>query len=163
MKTLLLLIIALALPVVAWAADAWKDYVNARFGFKVSLPASLVASPEPANGAGREFHTKNKDFSILAHGHFLNGETLESAFAGELRDLGGNITYQRKARDWYVVSGVNDGSEFYVKRHVKGGNWSELRFIYPHAKAGQYDPWVERIVKSFVPFLDGPDYDRIVK
>ncbi len=57
---------------------------------------------------------------------------------------------------------MKDGQEFYHQTHVKDRNWATFQITYPHARAKQYDPWVEKIAKSFVPFLKG-DYDRIEK
>lgn len=146
------------------AEEAWKTYTNARFGFRLLYPASLVASREPDNGAGREFHSKNEEFSIAVSARFLQkdlGETLESQFAGELETLGKTITYKRKTADWYVVSGVaKDGTEFYHKVFAQGANYAAFHITYPHALNKQYDPWVARIEKGFVPFLPG-DFDRI--
>ena len=156
---LLIAALLLLLPLAAIAEPGFKDYTNARFGFKISYPATLIASPDPTNGGGREFHSKDKEFSLATFGHFLNGATLDSMWQEELKDLGGNITYKKKDKDWFVVSGVNDGVEFYHKTHVKGGNFASFHITYPHAKAKQYDPWVEQIAKTFVPFLKG-DYDR---
>jgi hypothetical protein len=161
MRTRLLLLAMLITPLAALAEPGWKDYVNGRFGFKISHPASLIASRDPENGDGRELHTKDKEFSVVAVGHFLHDSTLDSLWNDALREYGASVTYKKKAKDWYVVSGAKDGVEFYNKLHVQGGNWAELRFTYPHIKAKQYDPWVDKIVASFVPFLKG-DYDRIV-
>lgn len=145
------------------AEERWQTYTNARFGFRLVHPPGLVASRPPENGDGREFHTKDKEFSLRAYGHFLQkGDTLEKLWNEELKDLGAAVTYKKKGADWYVVSGVKDGTEFYHKTFTKEGNFSAFRITYPHAKAKQYDPWVERIAKSFVPFLKG-DFDRIVK
>jgi hypothetical protein len=158
----LLLATLVMLPLGSLAEPGWKEYVNGRFGFKISHPASLIASRDPENGDGRELHTKDKEFSVVAVGHFLNDSTLVSLWENALREYGASITYKKKAKDWYVVSGVKDGVEFYRKLHVKNGNWAELRFSYPHAQAKHYDPWVEKIVASFVPFLKG-EFDRIEK
>ena len=162
MRLILALCAALALVTNA-AENTWKRYVNARFGFAVDYPPTLVASREPDNGGGREFHTADKDFSLTAVGHFLGAvdeaESLETRWQEELRDLGKSVTYKRKTRDWYVVSGVKEGVEYYHKVAVKGRNWAAIRITYPHAKNKLYDPWVERISRSFVPFLQG-DYDR---
>jgi hypothetical protein len=56
--------LALVTVVPVHAKDAWKSYVNERFGFSLNYPATLVASPDPNNGAGREYHTPGKEFSI---------------------------------------------------------------------------------------------------
>ena len=153
---------------VASAEDAgWKTYTNARFGFSVQIPTELQGSREPDNGGGREFHTKNGEFSIVAGGHFLavadENESLETRWNDELKELGKTITYKKKAATWYVVSGVDaKGIEYYRKFHVQGKNWAEIRITYPHAQNAKYDPWVEKISKSFVPFLKG-EFDRIEK
>ena len=161
MKPILLLLVLLALPLSATETD-WKEYINPRFGFKVSFPAGLVASRDPENGDGREYHTKDKEFSFSAWGHFLVDSTLDSLWQEDLKEFGNHITYKKKAADWFVISGFKDGAEFYHKVHAKDDNCAELSFRYPHAKAKQYDPWVEKIARSFVPFLKG-DYDRIIK
>lgn len=161
MKPLFLLLALTLLPLAAGAQTEWKEYVNPRFGFKLSVPANLQAKPEPTNGQGREFFSKDQEFQLAAYAHFLiEDDTLDKRWAEELAELGKFITYKKKAKTWYVVSGVRDGTEFYHQTHVKDGNWATFRITYPHAKAKQYDPWVEKIAKSFVPFLEG-DFDRI--
>ena len=142
----------------------WKEYVNERFGFSLPYPATLIASRAPQNGAGREFHTTNKEFSILGQGGFLRTgdgvDSLDKRWQDELDSLGDTITYKKKTDTWYVISGVTkDGTEYYHKLYTKGGNWAAFNITYPHAENKQYDPWVERIEKSFVPFLKG-EFDR---
>jgi hypothetical protein len=159
MNKYLLIAVLLLLPLAASADTAWKEYTNARFGFKISYPAGLIASRDPTNGGGREYHSKDHEFSLATSAHFLNGETLETMWQEELKELGESITYKKKDKDWYVVSGSKGGVEFYHKTHVKDGNFASFQITYPHAKAKQYDPWVEKIAKSFVPFLKG-EYDR---
>jgi hypothetical protein len=164
MRRLLIFITLLACLVAgSFAESGWKEYVNARFGFKFSHPSTLVAGRLPTNGGGLIFTSRDKEFEISASGQFMVGDdTLDKRWADELKDLESFVTYKRKAADWYVISGVKDGIEFYHKAFSKNGNGVFLDIDYPHAKAAQYDPWVERITKSFVPFLKG-DYDRIEK
>jgi hypothetical protein len=162
-------LLSIAIPVIvaftapgARADSGWKVYENARFGFRFSHPAALIAGPEPTNGSGREFHTRDKEFTITAWGQFMVDDTPEKCWENELADLGAFANYKRKAADWYVISGVKDGVEFYDKAFFKDGNGVFLEIVYPHAKSKQYDPWVEKIEKSVVPFLKG-DFDRVVK
>lgn len=142
--------------------DPWKEYKNARFGFLLRYPASLVGSRAPDNGGGREYHTKDKEFSVAAFAYFLSDDdSFDKRWEGELKDLGDTITYKKKAKNWYVVSGVaKDGTEYYHKFFASGANVAGFQITYPRAKNSKYDPWVERIAKEFVPFLKG-DYDRI--
>ncbi|HVF73267.1 MAG TPA: hypothetical protein VM940_16815 [Chthoniobacterales bacterium] len=161
---------AIILTVVVLGATAgaedlkWREYKNGRFGFVLSYPSTLIAGRVPENGAGREFHTADKAFSLSAQGHFFSpdsGNTFESNWNEELNTPGVTITYKKKAKDWYVVSGVTkEGTEYYHKLFAKRGNWVELAITYPHAQNAKYDKWVEQIVKRFVPFLEG-DYDRV--
>jgi hypothetical protein len=142
----------------------WQKYTNGRFGFILTYPAPLIASPEPTNGDGREFHTPDHEFSVTASAHFFlpdSGDSLEARWNEELTTPNVAINYQKKAPTWYVVSGVaNDGTEYYHKFYVKRANWVTFRITYPHAKHQKYDPWVEQIEKSFIPFLEG-DFDRL--
>lgn len=164
MKTpLLSVVFALLLSLAAGAAESgFKDYTNGRFGFKISYPATLIASADPTNGGGREFHSKDKEFSLATFAHFLNGATLDSMWNDELKELGSTVTYKKKGENWFVISGVKDGTEFYHKTYVQEGNFASFHITYPHAKAKQYDPVVEKIAKTFVPFLKG-DFDRAPK
>lgn len=142
----------------------WRKYANERFGFVLSYPATLLAGPAPQNGAGREFHTPDEAFSLSAQAHFFSpdtGRTFESSWKEELNTSGVTITYKKKAKTWYVVSGVTaDGTEYYHKLYAKGGNWVELAMTYPHAQNNKYDKWVAEIAKRFIPFRAG-DYDRV--
>lgn len=149
----------------AAAETGWKKYTNNRFGFVLTYPASLVAGREPTNGAGRQFHSGDGEFSVAANAHFFQpdiGDTFEKRWEEETSPTDGStINYKKKAETWFVVSGVTKkGYEFYHKVYRQGRNWAAFQITYPHAKAKQYDAWVTEIGKRFVPFLKG-DYDRI--
>lgn len=142
----------------------WKKYENARFGFVLSYPATLIAGPEPTNGGGREFHSADKEFSVASFAHFFvpeSGDSFDTRWKEELETPDVTITYKKKTPNWYVVSGVTkDGTEYYHKLYTKGSNWAAFHITYPRAKNKKYDPWVTRIEKSFVPFREG-DFDRL--
>lgn len=142
----------------------WRKYTNERFGFTLSYPSTLVAGVEAQNGSGREFHTRDKTFSLAVSAHFFApdiGDTFEARWNEELASLGDTITYKKKTDTWYVVSGVaNDGTEYYHKTLRKGGNWVAFHITYPHTQNKKYDKWVDEIAKRFAPFPEG-DYDRV--
>jgi hypothetical protein len=147
------------------AADSeWKKYANARFGFVLTYPATLIAREEAMNGGGREFHSKDGEFSVAAFAHFFvpdSGDSFEKRWREELDTPNVTITYKKKAPNWYVVSGLTkSGTEYYHKLYRKGSNWAAFHITYPHAKNKEYDSWVARIEKSFVPFREG-DFDRL--
>lgn len=134
--------------------ERWSKYTNQRCGFRLTYPASLIASREPDNGDGREFHSSDREFSVTASGHFfvLEDESLESVWQEEIGELGGTAHYKRKTKNWFVISGVKNGCEYYRKFYASGGSWVLLRINYPHTKRYKYDPWVVRIEKNFTPF-----------
>ncbi|MEO5754734.1 MAG: hypothetical protein ABIR38_08505 [Chthoniobacterales bacterium] len=160
------LIFSLTFPLLAAEGSEakWKEYRNARFGFVLTYPPNLIGTREPENGGGREFHSGDGDFSVAASAHFLmrdDGDSLERRWQDELKSLGDTITYKKKSATWYVVSGVSkEGTEYYHKLYLKDSNWAAFQITYPHAKNARYEPWVARIAKSFVPFLEG-DFDRL--
>lgn len=51
----------------AFAAGT-KQYVNARFGFSVDVPAGITMLPAPANDDGRTFVNKKDGLEIIASG-----------------------------------------------------------------------------------------------
>ncbi len=142
----------------------WRKYSNGRFGYVLSYPSALIAGPESQNGSGRELHTADGEFSLAVSAHFFApdiGDTFESRWQEELKSLAGTITYQKKAKTWYVVSGVTKtGTEYYHKLHRDGENWVAFQITYPHAKNEKYDNWVAEIAQRFVAFRAG-DYDRV--
>lgn len=167
LRTLLgLLLIANGLSHSAPAAEeTWKKYVNARFGFILTYPASLLAGPEAMNGGGREFHSRDREFSVAGFAHFFvpdSGDSFDKRWEDELSTPHVNITYKRKTPTWYAVSGVaDDGTEYYHKLYRKGSSWAAFHITYPHAQAKKYDNWVTQMGKRFIPFREG-DFDRLL-
>lgn len=140
-------------------ADEWKSHTNERFGIRISYPANLKPGRMPDNGAGQTF--SDGKFSVTVQGHFTGGTTLEDFWKQSLSSYGKSISYKHKKENGFVVSGVlPDGTEFYKKLHVQGGNWAGFTATYPHAMNKTYDPVIEHMAKSFQPFLSGK-YGRL--
>ena len=91
------------LPVlILWAEEqSWKKYTNARFGFVLMYPPSLLAGPEPTNGGGREFHLPNKEFSVASSAHFFvpeSGDSFDKRWEQELKTAERRHHLQEKDR-----------------------------------------------------------------
>jgi hypothetical protein len=142
----------------------WKKYTNTRFGFVLGYPETLLAGKEPAKGGGREFHTANNEFRLVAVAHFFlpgTDDSFETRWQEELKTPHVRITYQKKAANWYVVAGIaGNGRQYYHKFYRKAANWVTLQISYPLTKREKYDAWVEQIEKTFVPFQNG-NFDRL--
>lgn len=145
--------------------EAWKRYENGRFGFVLTYPASVIAGREAMNGDGREFHSRDREFSVAGFAHFFvpdSGDSFDKRWQNELSTPHVNITYKRKTPTWYAVSGVaDDGTEYYHKLYRKGSSWAAFHITYPHSQAKKYDNWVTQIGKRFIPFREG-DFDRLL-
>jgi hypothetical protein len=146
------------------AETKWKKYENARFGFVLPYPASLIGSRQAENGDGREFHTRDREFSVAGVAHFFvpdTGDSFEARWKEELETPDVTITSKKKTDTEYTVSGVTkDGTEYFHKMFVQGKNWASFHITFPHAKRQKYADWVSRIEKDFIPFREG-DYDRL--
>jgi hypothetical protein len=83
-------------------------------------PASLIPEPYPANGGGRNYHSADRQVSLVAFGSHTHPddqkESLEGFWQQELARGGETVTYKLKKANWYVISGMNlNGYEFYHK------------------------------------------------
>jgi len=110
-----------------------------------------TASPKAGEA---EWVSPNGEFNIsVAGGRSERVEPVDFYWKRALRELGRSVTYKKRGNSWFVLSGVDEnGEEYYYKVHVRGRNWTGLTLSYPHAKNRRYDPWVERVEDTFVPF-----------
>jgi hypothetical protein len=147
-------------------ASEWKKEVNARWGFSLTYPASLIPEPVPANGGGRRYHSANQEVSLVTSGSHTHPDLMDESLNGfwqkELADRGDSVTYKVKKDGFYVISGVNpNGYEFYHKVFFFPTYWVEFEITYPHSRRQLYDAWVDRISHDFIPVLpDNGNYDR---
>lgn len=142
--------------VVSGQSELWKVYINKRFGFRIEYPASLEAERPPENGDGQAFRSTDRKVRLVASGGLLVAFTFEELWQHDLERYGNSVTYRRKGENWYVISGVSsDGVEFYRRLAVQGHNFADFELTYPHSEHAKYDRWVERISRTYVPFLEG--------
>lgn len=139
----------------------WQTYINARFGYSVRYPASLLAPQgEPDNGDGQRFLSRDGKTRLLVYGsHNALDETIASRFEqerrGERTDTGRKVTYARQKNDWYVVSGVQDGKIFYRKCYLRGGDFVMWEITYPATERALWDRLTARVGAEFAPRSPG--------
>jgi hypothetical protein len=157
---LLALIIVIAFPCFSqrqtkddkyWALS--EKYCNARFGFCVSHPASLLMDSAPANDDGRRFDNGN-GLEVTASG--INNSTHDT-LASEMRsarDSFDRITYRAKGKNWFVLSGLKKGATdtiIYLKTFIGRGSENHLEITYPVPLKENYRTVVGNIARSFKP------------
>jgi len=149
---------ALSLPRAAeGAGEAWRLYVNARFGARVRYPQRFVMQPPPANDDGRTFLAADGARLLVFGRYNVQGDTLESlqqALSGPDYAV---RTYQAGGARWFVVSGFRDvdgvKSIYYEKTILSrdGATIRQMALTYPERARAAYDGLVAQIAASFGP------------
>lgn len=135
--------------------DVYKTHVNDRFYFCVDYPANfLFPQPPPDNGDGLKFLSMDGESYMIASGINALDETLEMAYKNNLREtdyfgVKRTITYHRKAKNFYIVSGYKEGKIFYTRRYLRDGVFRSLNFVYPRSEKYRFDRIIAHVVKTF--------------
>ena len=82
------------------------------------------------------------------------GRGIDDTYATMLRQDGNDITYKRKARSWFVLSGYRGGDIFYtrVDRACSGTRFHVLELTYPRAAKSDMDAEVTRLSHNLRQF-----------
>lgn len=140
-----LLTVAGLLSAASLPADAgWNSYSNPRFAFRGCYPASLKPGRASDNGDGQVFNGANGAELRLWGQNDALGETPAQMARQEAGRLS-KVSYQRAAKDWFVVSGTAKGNIVYRKSIVAGDRILSLQFRYPAADKAKWDALVGRM------------------
>lgn len=139
----------------------YHTYTNARFGFSVTLPPSLVgADLKDGNGDGRSFSDPEKAITVSAYGsNNTNNDTAASsaaAFVAQKRADNATITLNDVRGDTYTVSGYVGDMVWYRHMIVESQVEFGLEWTYPASMKDQVDPDVTVSVQSFKPGPNKP-------
>jgi hypothetical protein len=133
-------------------------YTNARFEYRLSYPSRLLfPQGEADNGDGQTFLSRDAKARLSVYGtHNALDETLESAFQeasrGGLPDAPNRVVSDKRLGDnWFIVSGYQEGSIFYLKRYLIDDRFVSFDIIYPESQRSTWDRVVAKINDGFVP------------
>lgn len=132
------------------SAESWRAYHNERFGTTAEVPEGWRMGAPPENNDGRVFTSPDGRAEIVVSGMFSIGPRSEE-FALRLGPLDGEIIeYDRRGRDWLVVSGVKGEKIFYRKSLLSCGDtiWNSVALEYPASEKEKYDPLVAHVAAS---------------
>ncbi len=147
-RLLLALLLALTVPVLAQSAR----YTNPRFGFVIRVPAGFLAQPAPTNQDGRTFLHQGSGAELRVWGwNNVLDETVAQAMERGRESSPGPIAYQRKGRNWYVLSWIEGTDIIYEKTFLGTGSGASFRLVHPVARKAAFDPIVTALEKSFRP------------
>ncbi|MBQ1513280.1 MAG: zinc ribbon domain-containing protein [Bifidobacterium merycicum] len=123
-------------------------YLNARFGYTVTVPDGFTWQQESDNGDGCQFTNDGLGMIITVSGtsNALN-ETLDSAF--DSVTAGHPVSYQQKLGTEFTATWEENGTITYIRELYSADTLRTLRFDYPAPHRDQCDRIVEQVVPTF--------------
>jgi len=129
----------------------FQTYTNSRYGFRVDYPESFVPQSGPENGDGLAFKSGDGKAELIAAGGNSAGLTLKEAFDQAVKEVGGQLGYNKRGAGWFVVTWTDGGIQGYTKEFVGTESHNSITITYPIEQKTQYDSIVAAIEKSFKP------------
>ena len=163
-----IILAALLLSSTPALAEDWSTYENARYSFKVDVPADgWVAQPDPDNGDGRTWYSKDGRSVIKVW-----GTTLLDGFKADAKervasekdkgwtitsDLDFNIDLAKGPDAWHVFSASLDGRDIQQKGipTCDGTTAIYARVEFFESEFVTFIPITERVLSSLAPIDDG--------
>ena len=127
----------------------YTTYTNGRFGFRIDYPQSFVIAHRPDNGDGVRLTSPDGQAELVAAGGNNSKTSLKEYFDIAAKDIGGEQTYRKIGKDWFVVSSKDKGRISYLKMFVGTHSHNSFWFTYPESKKTEYDAVVIKLEKSF--------------
>ena len=138
------------------AQSSYNQYCNARFGFCVSYPSTFKALGESDNGDGQEFISSDGKSSLLVYRdgrEAIYESEAECKTQSYLSDISSDetkqVTYKKKAENFYVVSGFQGSMIFYQKTIFTEQGMMTAIFTYPTAQKAKYDAYCSKLFETF--------------
>ncbi|WP_236027997.1 hypothetical protein [Bifidobacterium pongonis] len=123
-------------------------YLNARFGYTVTVPDGFTWQRESDNGDGRQFTNDSLGMIITVSGiSNAANETLDSAF--DSATAGHPVSYQQKLSTEFTATWEENGTITYIRELYSADTLRTLRFDYPASHRDQCDRIVEQVVPTF--------------
>jgi hypothetical protein len=140
--------------------DNYKTYHNEHQNFYISYPANIFVLKEPQSshhyGGEQAFISKDGRANMFISGFYKadpldtgwNGVPLKQLYTDALKQKGRNITYKALGKNWYVVSGMENGKVFYEKFILASDRKIEFIIRYPKSQEKIYDIVTAQVIKS---------------
>lgn len=122
-------------------------YLNARFGYAVTIPSGFTWQAESADGDGRTFTDGQTGMTIAAWGsNNALHETVISAF--KQATAGHSVSYQQILDSEFTATWEENGTITYIREMVSAGTIRAVRFTYPSTHRNECDRFVEQVVPT---------------
>lgn len=122
-------------------------YLNARFGYAVTIPSGFTWQAESADGDGRTFTDGQTGMTIAAWGsNNALHETVISAF--KQATASHSVSYQQILDSEFTATWEENGTITYIREMVSAGAIRAVRFTYPSTHRNECDRFVEQVVPT---------------
>lgn len=141
----------------------YTTYINARYGFAISVPAELTETTQPDNGDGKIFSSADGSVKLTASGinniqpysddnrPYSVSEYMNEVVLSSLT----NVTYKESKDNWFAVSWTSGDKITYERGVVGKRSINEYTLTYPASRKSEFDSIIETINKSFkTPGID---------
>ena len=146
-----LVLLALFLPIIAYATSSydWHQYSNLGFGATADVPNGWKQAEPPDNGDGLKFTSPNSEATVAIWGSFELGDGINYE-AMTTPDTGEKITYNINKPKLVVISGTKGSNTFYRKHMLTCDKkvWISFEIKYPTSRKNNYAPILEHIAHS---------------
>ncbi|MBX7243133.1 MAG: hypothetical protein K1X92_15420 [Bacteroidia bacterium] len=141
-------------PSAAQPPVTYTQYCNSRFGYCVEYPQGILyPQPESDNGDGRVFKNKKGEKILTVFGfNNIDNLTIQQQFDIDLHEKTEErtITYQKSGKNFFVISGYENGKIFYQKTILQPDDtFSYAILLYDETEKALYDPVATRVYKTF--------------
>lgn len=134
---------------------AYKQYVNARFGFSMEYPSTFVTKMIPDNNDGIILATPDGSVELTMSGvNNISNETVITSYNDLIKDHS-NASYKNQQSNWFVVSWIDADKIVYEKGVVGKGSINTFIIKYPLTQKVSYDSIVSHFNSTFkTPSID---------
>ena len=151
MKTFFILAVFIGAAIFAptlFAQEKWTKYENARFGYSIAYPSDLLTPQgEADNGDGQVFKSDKAEMRVYGSNLLLN-KTLSKEYNAAVKEHK-NVAYKLYRKNFFVVSGSENGKIYYRKTMTKSGAFVTFMIEYDESESAVYDKITARISESF--------------
>jgi hypothetical protein len=129
----------------------FQTYTNTRYGFRVDYPESFRPEQPPENGDGVTLKSEDGKATLVFSGRNNAGFTLRDEFDIAIKNVQGQLGYNKTGGSWFVVTWTDGDNIGYTKEFVGPGSQNLFTITFPVEQKPQYDSAVTKIEKSFQP------------
>lgn len=143
----------------ARASEIYSPYVNARLGYRVLVPTTLVSSRgESDSGDGCTWKSRDGQITLKAWGEIkVNNRTLAAQMNAARREWAkdhARFGYCRFTPKFYVLTGTTGNQTFYEKTVPQGDGFATMLWQFPASRRARMDAVVTKTSRAFQGYVE---------